>query len=237
MGIINRIKRTGLIYSFAIVFNRIVPEWLFRCRRFVVYQLDPSKADSVSEKLNARKADSAAQKNSPVSVRWSVTESDLLSTEKATYFQRSDLHGKLQGCLAEVNEQPAGGFWVAENQFTESELGVRIVLDSNQVWLFAARVETEFRKQGIYSHILAFILPELVKQGLNHQIVSVNPHNIGSNKIHQRLSQQTPGHVFAIRFLSTTFCWTSGRIKRNRTVALNSKANPIEIRVQTDDPA
>ena len=158
MGIINRIKRTGLIYSFAIVFNRIVPEWLFRCRRFVVYQLDPSKADSVSEKLNARKADSAAQKNSPVSVRWSVTESDLLSTEKATYFQRSDLHGKLQGCLAEVNEQPAGGFWVAENQFTESELGVRIVLDSNQVWLQHASKQNFASKESTRTFWRSFYL-------------------------------------------------------------------------------
>ncbi len=236
MGMINRVKRTGLIYSFAILFNRIVPEWLFRCRRFVVYQLDPTKAASIANKLKEREVDLAKPAESPVSVHWCTNEAEIAAAEKVTFFQRSDSQGKLQGCLAEVNDRPAGGFWSAENHFTESELGVRMILDSNQVWLFAARVEHDFRKQGIYSHILAFIMPELVSQGLNHQIVSVNPRNIGSNKIHKRLSLQTPGHVLAIRFLSTTFCWTSGRITRNKTVAWNSTTNPIEIQIQSDEP-
>ena len=212
-----QVKQNGLIYSFAIAFNRIVPAWLFRYRRFIVYQLD---------------ANSFANRSSEnIRVRWCETEADYLALEKLTFFCRGRSSGDLQGCLAEIDGQPAGGFWAATNQFDETELGIRILLDANQAWLFAAQVDKRFRRKGVYSQILAFIVPELAKQGKLQPLVAVNPHNVGSRKIHQQHALLSPGWVLAGRTLRASGCLTFGEISRDRFFAFDSVASPIKIRI------
>ncbi len=221
---LQQIKQNGLTYTFAIAFNRIVPAWMLRCRRFDVYLLDAN-----SFNFEARSADK-------VRVRWCESEQDFQTLENLTYFRRERSTGQLQGCLAEVNGQPAGGFWAATNQFDESELGIRIVLDSNQAWLFAAHVDKAFRRQGVYSRILAFIVSELAHQGRDQPLVAVNPHNIGSRKVHQHHALLSPGWVVAGRSLRTAGCITFGEIDRDRSFALNSSKAPIEIRIASGVP-
>jgi GNAT superfamily N-acetyltransferase len=220
---LQQIKQNGLAYSTAIAFNRIVPSWLFRCRRFVIYQLDPNSVD-----LRSSSADN-------IRVRWCETESDYQALEKLTFFRRELSTGELQGCLAEIDGQNVGGFWAATQQFDEAELGIRIILDSNQAWLFAANVDKAFRRMGVYSQILAFIVAELANQGRNQPLVAVNPNNIGSNKIHQQHSLISPGWVFAGRTLRTSGCLAFGEISRDRMVAWNALASPIEIRIASAD--
>ncbi len=227
MNAISKIKQTGLKYSVAILFNRFVPEWLFRMRRFVVYRMDPPKPDHSETK--------PANPNDSVSINRCTGESEITAVEYLTYFRRSYSTGNSIAYGAKRNDQLAAGMWAATDCFDENELGVRVLLNPKQTWLFAARVDKEFRRQGLYSKLLNFVMSDMLQQGFADQLVSVNPDNIGSNRIHQRLSRETVGYVLAIRFLKTTFCWTWGEIAKDATISWNSTANPIGIRFESSE--
>ena len=163
MGLLDRIKQTGWRYSFEIAFNRFVPKWLFRCRKFNVYQLGSRVERSTHTPLQE------------TVVGWCDSDADTEAVEKLTYFNRSLSSGDLKACQARIGNDLAGGFWRATKQFDESELGIRYRLNENQAWLFAALVDTAHRRKGIYNEILRFILPALDEKGLTHQLVAVNP--------------------------------------------------------------
>ena len=228
MNAIKKIKQTGWLYSIAILFNRIVPERLFRMRRFVVYRM------AVPEVSNDHSAGQPVDSTdtSSISISRSVDEADIAAVEQMTYFQRSYTTGNSIAYAAKLDGRLAAGMWAATTCFDENELGVRIQLNENQAWLFAALVSKEYRRRGLYSKLLHFTIADMAKQGYIDQLVSVNPDNIGSNRIHQRLSQETTGHVLAIRFLKTTCCWTWGKISKDATISWNSTTKPIEIRCQ-----
>ena len=146
MSLFKKIKDAGIMYSFAILFNRVVPAWLFRCRRFVVYQMDSGSVDSVTIAPE-------------VSVNWCESESELIAAETLTFFKREYSGGDSKACQATISGELAGAFWANTKLFDESELGVQIVLEPQQVWLFAALVNNNHRRKGVYSNILRFILP------------------------------------------------------------------------------
>ena len=222
MNAIRSIKQNGWMYSIAILFNRLVPEWLFRTRRFVVYQIDPNKVvanpsdDSAIEPL--------------ITIHRCSTEAEIRAVEKLTYFQRSYTTGNATAYSIHLEDQLVAGMWAATHCFDENELGIRIRLNQNQTWLFAASVPKEFRRQGLYSKLLSFTINDLTKLGYDDLLVAVNPDNVGSNGIHQKLSKQTVGHVLAIRFWKTTCCWTWGDIRKDSTISWNSPSQPIGIR-------
>lgn len=215
MNILKRIKQNGIRYSFAIAFNRLVPEKLFRCRRYVVYQLAQPQRN--------------AKTNSPVNVRWCRSEPEYEAVENLTQFRRSPEHRGYKACRATVGGELAGGAWCAKTMFRESALGVSYKLTPGQVWLFAAMVDTRFRRQGVYREVLRFMLAETDATGLLQKLVAVNPDNIGSNKIHQLHASRKLGTVVAIRVFKTTVCFTFGDIKRDRTIAWNCDRNPVEL--------
>lgn len=227
MNALSKIKQTGLKYSVAILFNRVVPEWLFRVRRFVVYRLETPEPNR-SETDLANPTDS-------VSVNRCTNEAEIVAVENLTYYQRSYSTGNSIAYSVKLEDRLAAGMWAATDCFDENELGVRILLGENQTWLFAARVDKTFRRQGLYSKLLPFVMSNMAEQGFADQLVSVNPDNIGSNRIHQQRSRDTVGYVLAIRFLKTTFCWTWGDIAKEATVSWNSTSHPIGIRFDSSD--
>ncbi len=220
MNILKRIKQTGWRYSFEIAFNRIVPPSLFRCRKFVVLQLLDRPPRS---------------QNPHVSVSWCETESQVRAVEQLTYFQRSYSSGQLVACQATIDGQLAGGFWSATEQFDESELGIRYLLAPRQAWLFAALVNHQFRRQGVYCEILNFIIHELKEENHQHQLVAVNPHNLGSYRVHLEHSFRSPGSIFALRALNIAVCFAFGEIECSRRISFNARKNPIQIRIPSID--
>lgn len=218
MNILERIRRTGFRYSFAIAFNRVVPEWLFRCRRYVVYQLATQLAGD-------------KRRNKDVVVRWCESESEIEAVEALTYFKRSASSPKTRVCQATIAGDLAGGFWQASERFDETELGVRHVLEPQQVWLFAAYVQREYRRKGVYNEILQFMLDGSGSQGSIQSLVAVNPDNVGSNRVLQLYAVRSPGTVVAIRLLSVTICFVFGEINQERWISFNSKKRPIELSV------
>ena len=220
MNALSKIKQLGWRYSFATLFNRNVPQWLFRMRRFVVYRME----------IPEHAATDPTSSSSSASIGRCETEAEILAVEQLTYFKRRYSTGNSIPYGLKADDQLAAGMWAATECFDENELGVRILLDQQQAWLFAARVGKDFRRQGLYSKLLPFVMCDMAKNGFADQLVSVNPDNVGSNLIHQKQSRETVGHVLAIRLLKTTVCWTSGGIAKDSTVSWNSIKNPIGIR-------
>lgn len=225
MNSIKRIKQNGWMYSIAIVFNRLVPERLFRIRRFVVYRI------AVGEGSNDQSADSTS--DSSIAISRCATEADVAAVEQITYFQKSQASGNAIAFGAKLDDLMGAGMWAATECFDENALGVRICLNENQTWLFAALVPKPFRRRGLYSKLLSFTIADMAEHGYVNQFVAVNPDNVGSNRIHQRLSEETVGHVLAIRFLKTTCCWTSGKIVKDSTISWNSSSRPIGIQFES----
>lgn len=220
MNLVNKIRQTGLRYTFAIIFNRIVPEWLFRCRRYVVYQLNPNMAGPAGSD----------------SVRIAYCSKDEIpAVEKLTYVSAekctsSDDPNDLRPVKAEFNGELAGGLWMATRMFQEMELGVRYELAPKQAWLFGALVDKPARGKGIYSKMLSFVVPEEAAKGHTQILVAVNPDNRPSHRVHQKNSVRKIGIIRCMRLLKSSWCWASGDLEYERSFSLNSFNNPILIR-------
>jgi GNAT superfamily N-acetyltransferase len=215
---IQKIREKGLVYSFAIMFNRIVPARIFRYRRFVIFQLKP--AESINPHTH-------------VKTSWCESDEDFEESGKVTYYSRSS--DSEMAVRADYDGVIAGAMWATVEQFVESELGISIAMEKNQTWLYAARVDDAFRRKGVFAQILDCIRKELAQRGLTHQLVCVNPHNIGSVKAHSRCSFYTPGSVRVIRFYKTTFCLAQGDVSCDRFVSWNSDKNPIQVRIPSKE--
>ena len=219
MSLIDRVSNQGWIYSGAILFNRVVPKWLFRCRRYRVYRLAVQPALA---------ADRLRQEG--LEIGWCESEEQLQAVERLTYFHREYSRGPARAVQAKVDGQLVGGFWAATEFFDEDDLGVRVTLDPQQAWLFAALVNRECRGRGVYSNILQFITSELAAEGLTDQLVAVNPDNKPSHRVHKKAARELAGTVFAVASfeLVALFFRQSGHAEILGS-RLNSKNRPIEI--------
>lgn len=215
---LKKIRQTGWVYSFAIVFNRIVPESLLRYRGFYVYQLD---------------VDAEIPPHANVKTEVCQSPESFAAAETETYYQRRENDIAI---LARFDDSVAGAMWAVAQRFPEVDLGVEMVLEPQQAWLFAAQVNKSFRRRGIHRQILGRLMLELSKRGHRHQLVSVNPHNVGSNMIHRKASFRTMGYVRTLKIFNIAFCTVSGDMRRDRWVTWNAKGNPIQIVYDTSDP-
>ena len=218
MSLLHRISQQGWMYSVAILFNRVVPKWLFRCRRYVVYQLEiqpPLAADSVG--------------NHGFEIGWCESEEQTQAVEQLTYFKRDFSAGPARAVQASFNGKLVGGFWAATQIFDEDELGVRVVLEPQQAWLFAALVSRDCRGRGVYSKILQFITSQLANEGFTQPLVAVNPNNKPSHRVHKKNAREFVGTVWAARFLNFSICLSGKPVEQKSWFTLNSKHHPIEI--------
>ena len=218
----SRIRQRGLKYSFAILFNRIVPQWLFRMRRYVIYEMDAGKAQAAASKL--------ASSASDVQVAACQTEDQITAVEALTWFKREYSSGKSKPFQATVDGKLVAGVWLATEVFDEDELSVRLMLSEEQTWLFAALVAKESRGKGIYGKLLTYVVNE-ASQDFSSVLLSVNPDNTPSNAVHKNRSQRNVGTVVAIRLLGIAVCWVSGQIRKDRTISWQAKQRPIQLTV------
>lgn len=216
------IRSNGFLYSVAIAFNRLVPVAWFRCRAFVVYQMGvipeaaPRRGGTIDD-LSIR-------------VRRCVTPIDHQEVEDLTHFSRPGSTGGLLACRAEVDGVLAGGYWSAKSHFDELALGVRLAFAPHQAWLFAALVRKEYRRMGIHTRMLRFLVAELMQQGTEEVFVAVNPTNVGSNRVHARYARQVVGRVFAARLFGVAVCFTRGGVRSDRWWTWDANRRPIELR-------
>lgn len=216
MSFLRDASRRGWRYTGSIIFNRLVPAWLFRCRRFVIYRL---------------RSQTALDGHSNVKIEWCETDEQYQLVEKLTHFKREAAGAPVRAVQATVENELHGGFWMAIESYIENELGVRVMLEPKQCWLFAAKVSKNMRERGIYSNILRFITSELHSQGIQDLLVSVNPTNKPSNHVHQKHADSCIGNATAIRFLNWAWCFSSPSIKQKSSFTSNAKLRPIELSV------
>lgn len=253
MSLLKKINQQGWRYSFAIAFNRLMPLWLFRCRRFLIYELDanqllalkqtsgPTGRSSDTQPVNQSNETSetigssglSETRESAVLVSWCHSELEIEAVENLTFFGRAMSTGRCRAIQAKNKNDLVGGFWIGSDRFDESELGVRIELTAEQVWLFAAYVSRNFRGRGVYSEILTFVAQALSAENKapSQLLVAVNPDNLNSHRIHGKLARRTVGKVLAIRCMGWSWCWTSGGLARDRTWTRQAKKSPIQLKV------
>ncbi len=207
----------GFLYSCGILFNRIVPERLFRFRIFRIFELFPSQ----ERRSGDRGSDSPSDQ---LTFRWCESEEDFAAAQKLTYYRPTESSGANQKCCLAVDWADAvGGVWIATEFFDESDLGVRIRLNHQQSWLFAAFIERSHRRRGIYRR--------LVNQALSQQprsvrtYASINPTNKASIAAHRQYIQRTVGTCVVMRVLGKTVCWGTGDLQIRR------KKTPTEIEI------
>ena len=209
------LRRRGLLYTFAILFNRVVPELLFRCRFYTVFQM--RQVESIGTNSTVECAKSNAD--------------DVEFVEALTGFQSVVNSGESTPWQAQKDGEIVAGFWSATQSFDEKELGVRVLLDHDQAWLFSAFVDKRYRGQRVFPQLLQHTLRTLVDEHSVRQYAGVNPVNRSSMKVFENQSQGRVGAVLAIRILNTVFCWSFGKISRDRTIAWNGRKKPVEIRI------
>ena len=219
---ISKIRKTGFKFFFAGVFNRVVPQWLFRMRRYVVYEMDVQKLQAASQQ---------AVDDSGLEFSACRTPAEIEAVEVLTWFRQELSSDDLRAFQATLDGQLVGGVWIASKVFDEDELGVRLMLNQQQAWLFAALVSKQARGKKVYSKLLPFVVSE-VSRDFPRVVLAVNPDNRPSNAVHKKASRRTLGTVVAIRFLKFSVCWASGQIRKDRTFSWQATKHPIELTLE-----
>lgn len=222
---LKKIRQTGLIYYAGAAINRVVPSWLFRFRIFTVYQIDPKTVSPIPDAAGSSQDDT-------VEVSLAQTNADLTAVSKLTWFKPGDMDADLQSAQAKIDRQLAGAVWAAGRGFDETELGLRIELTPSQSWIFAALVDKQFRRRGVYSRVFGFMVNHLDQMTGSQQFLSINPTNTASVKAHEKYVDSVLGNVVALRVFGLAFCLCSGqRLNLSSWISTNSKSKPIIIRL------
>ena len=219
---LKKLRQTGLIYSIGIAINRVVPSWLFRFRIFRAYQVDPKTILPQSDVTD----------DNSVQVSLAETDADISAVCKLTWFQPGDMDADFQSVQAKIDGQLAGAVWAAGRGFDETDLGLRIELTPDQSWIFAALVDEQFRRRGVYSRVFGFMVNHLEQAAVGQQLLCINPYNIASIKAHEKYFDSVLGNVIALRVLGLAFCLCSGqRLQRSSWISTNCKSKPILIQL------
>ena len=217
---LKKLRQTGVMYSIGIAINRVVPSWLFRFRIFRVYQIDPKTVLPQAE----------ASDNDSIQVSLAQTDADISAVSTLTWFQPGNMDADFQSAQAKIDGQLAGAVWAAGRGFDETDLGLRIELTPDQSWIFAALVDEQFRRRGIYSRVFGFMVNHLEQAAIGEQLLCINPYNIASVKAHEKYFDSVLGNVVALRVLGLAFCLCSGqRLQRSSWISTNCKSKPILI--------
>ncbi len=215
------IKKRGVLYTVGIVVNRVIPEKIFRFRVFRVFELE-GHAD-----VARRRGDEA------LAFRWCENESDMETAKRLTFFRSDDAEAaaRYSACLASASDhqehdQVVGGVWRGRQQFDEDDLGVRILLDEDQAWIFAAYVAKNQRGKGVYRRLLEHAISS--DKSLVH-FASINPYNKPSIAAHREFVKSTAGTCFAIRVLNVACVITTKNIRADRMFTFQAKTAPVQL--------
>jgi len=160
------------------------------------------------------------------------TDADIVAVSALTYFNPINVDADLQSAQAKIDGQLAGALWVAGRGFDETDLGLRIELSRDQSWIFAALVDKQFRRRGVYSRVFGFMVNHLEKNSGGQQLLSINPYNVASVKAHEKYFDCVLGNVFALRVFGIAFCLCTGkRLKSSSWISTNCKLSPVLITI------
>ena len=215
---VDKVKTLGLGFVFETVFERIVPVWMFRFCSLAVYQIDLDKLSSGPFSSAAVKICDGAQ------------ELEQLREITSDYTQQKDTIG----VLAKMNGQVAGGLWIALGDYQDRDLGLSFLLGPEGTWIYSARTDAAYRRQGIYSNLMAASAQSRTSAGHAAPFIGVSKLNQGSHKAIQRFGKLV-GQVLVIRLGSMVWARTKGNLKQNQSLTLQCTRRPIQFSVPEVD--
>ena len=214
MGIINKVRELGIGFVLETLFERFVPAWVFRIASIAVYQLD-------FDKLSGAPLSNA-------SVSFCDSEQELEELRELT--SHSSVEPHLIGVLARVDGQVAGGLWIATSEFCDKDVGLLFSLGAERTWIYSARVEPPFRRQGIYSHLMSESAQSRKRQQKSAPLIAVSEVNRGSREAIQRFSTFV-GKVLVIRVGSMVWARSTGDLQQNQNWTFRCSRSPIQVEV------
>ena len=212
MGIVNKIKTLGFGFVFERVFERIVPVWMFRFCSLAVYQIDPDKLSG------------GPFSNAVIKICDSAQDLEELREITSADGEESDTIG----FVAKMDGEVAGGLWVALGDYLDNDIGLGCLLGQEGAWIYSARVDGAYRRQGIYSHLMAESTQSRKNAGHAAPFIGVTKLNKGSQKAIQRFSTLI-GEVFVIRVGSIVWARTKGDLKLNQNLTLQCIRRPLQL--------
>lgn len=204
-----------------------LPSGVLRFRPFGVYEIP----------LVARRKSGSRAKTCDVfdvSVQWITSRDELAElTELADRENLDAWDGETRRvAVARVDGLPVAAAWIATESFAEPELGLSYRLQSDDAWLFAAVVQEQHRRRGIYSAMLRFLIDELSREGTRRILLGVAAGNEASLAAHRKFDAEPIGSILAVRSLGFGLCRTSGQVSRaTRSVVVWRKA--LEVCIST----
>ena len=212
MSIVNKIKTLGLGYVFERAFERIVPVWMFRFCSLAVYQIDSSKLSD------------GPFSNAVIKICDSAQDLEKLREITSTDGEESDTIG----FVAKMDGEVAGGLWVALGDYLDDDIGLGCLLGQEGAWIYSARVDAAYRRQGIYSHLMAESTQSRESAGHAAPFIGVSKLNQGSHKAIQRFSTLI-GEVFVIRLGSIVWARAKGDLKLNQNLTIQCTRRPLQL--------
>ncbi len=227
--------RAALFSQARSLFRRI-PASVLKWRPFGVYAI------TVDELAGQGRGEAEAEDRGNDSTRSVHAESSLVirwagPTDRPSLSELSPpelldlLSRPKQAIIAERDGQVIGAAWFARGKFVEPDIGIEIRLREDDVWLYAAVVHPDHRRQGIYTQILNGALTELAQDQVQRILLGISSGNIASVKSHDKFNAQKIGTVIAGRVGSyLVFAATGGKIEATARTAWG-KAAKIRLRI------
>ncbi|MEM6978082.1 MAG: hypothetical protein AAF539_00360 [Planctomycetota bacterium] len=207
----------GILYTLAIVFNRLVPASICRVFFVRVVELGPKHDNVIDDRVE--KAISSAQRQSLAEV--TLQSSSDLEVNRVGW---AILGGSSDEATA--SEKLIGGCWVAETEAFEPDMGLRWVLPDGGHWLSSARLDPSHRGHGCYGRLLDHTLNHYRGQPV---FACINPINRRSIAAHASRVRGVVGNVIAVRVFRRTWAWTRGAIQPRRRTYTTPMASQIDL--------
>jgi GNAT superfamily N-acetyltransferase len=225
---ISRLKKLferGLALSFENLFNRFVPEWIFRFSVGDVLELDlpqmcQSWAAVESADFNVKCIMDATERTELRTFTWNAVPVETTLNDFGYAIARAG------------DDQPIlGGVWAGTESFIEANLGFRVMLEDNQAWLYCAYVDENTRGLGLYKRLLSFVGNDLTSRGFERLLVVIQPWNRASMGVHRRFLRNKVGRIIVLRVFRLSMVWCTGRVSKNRRLTTKQTSNPILLRI------
>ncbi len=227
MSLIQKLKERSLLHSIEILFNRIVPAWLFRFCTGTVFELDTQKLAELFGEMD--KSDfvltCVEQSSQARDQLRTLTWNSVPLETSANDFGYSIAH-------LSTPEDVLGGVWAGIESFQEANLGFQLLFDDRQSWIYCAYVKPEAQGKGVYKRLLSFSSNDLIEKGYQRICVIIQPWNRASTHVHQKYAMGKIGTITALRVFSLCAVFTTGAVEKDRTITGFPLSKPIRLHIR-----
>ncbi|MEM8944144.1 MAG: GNAT family N-acetyltransferase [Planctomycetota bacterium] len=189
---------------------RILPSHVLRFRPFAVFEV------AIGEHANAAAARVHQVVDESVELRWIADRGEF--EESGSLVDPRNIRNwddnSRRAAVVRQNGQVVGVAWVATGSYTEAELGLAYHLEPDEVWLFASVVDPRYRRRGLYTALLSFVIAELQAARCKRLLLGVSTGNQASLRSHLGVGAKRLGSIFVGKSLGIVCCTTHGKVGR-----------------------